>query len=180
MLNKVQWVIASALLTTTAAWAGAQYESTLSSCTTINCSGMTIRGIQQSAEPFIIQVFARAGECMRLDVSSQTEDTAILLVAPTVDETGFVDDADGARPIFGLDPVPHTGWYTVAISYFIFDERISRFTLEYGRYPGGNLNCSQATATKAMAPSQLTPKGGSVTKDVKPAADSADATGQHD
>ena len=96
---------------------------------------------------------------MRLDVSSQTEDTELLLIAPAVGDNGYADDVVGLRPVFGLDPVTRTGWWTVAISYVTFDDRIARFTLEYGRYPGGNLNCSQATATSAMAPAQLKPQG---------------------
>ena len=177
MSNKIKWILSSALLTSTAAWAGAQYESVLSSCTAINCSGMTIRGIQQSNEPFIIQVFAREGECMRLDVRTQTEDTGLLLIAPAVFDYLYVDDVEDFRPILGVDPIPQTGWYTVAISYFDYDNRISRFTLDYGRYPGGNPNCSQATATSAMAPTQLKLLGDASSKPRLPATASADASG---
>lgn len=155
MLRKIGWITAVAFMTTTSAWAGGHFESALSSCTTINCAGMTIRGVHQANEPFVVQVYAREGECLRLDVSTQTEDTALTILAPSVLEFGIVDDTVDTRPIFGLDPVPATGWYTVAISYFEYDPRIARFTLEYGRYRGGNLNCTQATANEAMAPVTL-------------------------
>ena len=178
MLRQIGSFIALSFLASTAAWAGSHFESPLSTCTTINCAGMTIRGQQQSNEPFVIQVYAREGECLRLDVSTQTEDTALRIVAPAVLDTGSSDDVVGTRPIFGLDPVPGTGWWTVVISYFDYDPRISRFTLEYGRYNGGNLNCSQATATQSMAPARLSRPVAPVTKDKQPAAETADAAGQ--
>ena len=62
MLNKFGSAIAGVFLTTTAAGAGPHFESALSTCTTINCAGMTIRGIQQANKPFVIQVFGREGE----------------------------------------------------------------------------------------------------------------------
>jgi hypothetical protein len=178
MLTRIALVIAFAFLTTSTAWAGSHYESALSSCSTINCAGMTIRGIQQANEPFVIQVFAREGECMRLDVSTQTEDTAMVIIATTAGDFASVDDTFELRPIFGLDPVPATGWYTVAVGYFTYDPRIARFTLEYGRYPTGSINCSQATANQAMAPAQLKSLGVSGFKEKSPATDVSDAAGQ--
>jgi hypothetical protein len=178
MLSKFGLVTASVFLTSTAAWAGSHFESALSTCTTINCAGMTIRGQHQSNEPFVIQVYAREGECLRLDVSTQTEDTALRIVAPNALESGFSDDVVDTRPIFGLDPVPGTGWYTIAISYFTYDPRIARFTLEYGRYNTGNLNCSQATAAEAMAPIRLEGSVASRAKVKQPATETADSAGQ--
>lgn len=145
MSNRIGCVMACALLATTAAWAGAQYESPMSSCTALNCSGMTIRGIQQSNEPFVIQVYARAGECLRLDIGQQSEDAAMVVLYPSVFYEWYNDDRDhdggDFRPLIGIDPVPWTGWYTVVVSYFDLDDRVTRFTLDYGRYPGGNINC---------------------------------------
>jgi hypothetical protein len=180
MSNKVIWAIASAFLTTTSAWAGANYESGLSSCTTINCAGMTIRGVQQVNDPFFIQVFAREGECLRLDVSTQTEDAAMLITATTVGDFLPVDDVAGLRPVAGIDPVPQTGWYTVAVSYFDYSDLLVRFTLEYGRYNTGNPNCSQATEAIPMAPAQLKPAIDRAFKVSSPAADSSKTTDQRD
>ena len=179
MSHKAGLVIACAFLTSPA-WAGSHFESALSSCTTINCAGMTIRGLQQANEPFVIQVYAREGECLRLDVSTQTEDTAMLLIATTAGDFATADDTFDFRPILGIDPVPQTGWYTVAISYFDYDDRISRFTLEYGRYPTGSLNCSQATAATAMAPVQMKPFGPTSLKPKLPADQLADESGERD
>jgi hypothetical protein len=117
----------------------------------INCSGMTLRGIHQNSEPFIIQVYARAGECLRLDVSEQTADLVMAVLAPSVNFGAVVDDRDVGdfRPLVFVDPVPQTGWYTVAISYFDYDTVVARFELEYGRYPTGNENCVPPPATAA-------------------------------
>jgi hypothetical protein len=60
-------------------------------------------------------------------MSAQTEDTAMVIIATTAGDFLGVDDTFELRPIFGLDPVPATGWYTVAIGYFDYDPRIARF-----------------------------------------------------
>jgi hypothetical protein len=173
MSTRVIGFLAAALLTTTSAWAGANYESGLSTCTTLNCAGMTIRGIQQSNEVFLAQVYAREGECLRLDVSTQTEDTALLLIATTAGDSLLEDDTVGLRPVLGIDPVPQTGFYTVAISYYTYEtEPLDvRFTLEYGRYNGGNLNCTQASEAIPMAPAQLKSLDHAAFKASKPVAD---------
>jgi hypothetical protein len=145
MLKKSLLGIAAALVTTTAAWAGPQFESTRSTCTTINCAGMTIRGIIQGPEPFVVQIYARAGECLRLDVSTQTEDLAMTLTGPSVLVGGAIaDDRDppsDLRPLIVYNLLDATGWYTVIVSLRDTANVDARFTLEYGRYPGGNPNC---------------------------------------
>ena len=150
MSNKSGCIALAAVFMTSIASAGALYETPVSSCGTLNCSGMTIRGIHQSREPFVIQVYAREGECLRLDVSTQTEDMVLLWTTPFVYESEIWDDRDfdggDFRPLFTYDPLPYTGWHTIVISYFDYDDRVGRFTLEYGRYPSGNVNCQEAPA----------------------------------
>jgi hypothetical protein len=171
MTRKLWLVIVGALITTNAAWAGPQLESLRAGCTTINCGGMSIRGIHQRAEPFIAQVFAAAGECLRLDIDEQTEDMALLLISPSVNFAGLNDDRDfdggDFRPLFGLDPVPFTGWYTVVVSYFDLDNRVARFNLRYARYRGGNPNCLPLSAATAQT---LQPLSSNPSKVAVPAA----------
>ncbi len=154
MARKLCWVIAGALIATSSAWAGPQLESLRAGCTTINCGGMSIRGIHQRAEPFIVQVFAAVDECLRLDIDEQTEDMALVLISPSVNLAGINDDRDFVggdfRPLFTLDPVPFTGWYTVVVSYFDLDNRVARFNLRYARYRGGNPNCLPPPAATAQ------------------------------
>jgi hypothetical protein len=159
----------AAIAASQAAWAGSQLESTRSTCAPINCAGMTLRGIHQVNEPFVIQVFAREGECLRLDVSTQTEDLAMLIVAPSINFGQVSDDRDAGdtRPLLALDVLPWTGWYTVAISPYDVGQTTARFTLEYGRYPGGNPNCAPAP-TAAGQSFQL--MGGDRSKAYSPAS----------
>ena len=148
-------IIAVALISTSLARAGSIVEAFASSCTGINCAGLTIRGVHQRTEPFLLQVFASEGECLRLDVDGQSDDTAMLLITPSVNFAALSDDRDfdgeDFRPLIAVDPVPWTGWYTVVVSYFDLDNRRVKFNLKYGRYPSGNPNCAQAlTATAAQ------------------------------
>ena len=145
-MKTIAWsVFVSGLLVTNAAWAGALLETQPSSCTTTNCAGMTIRGIVQGREPFVVQIYAKAGECLRLDVSDQTEDLAMQLTGPSVLIGGAVaDDRNGSadrRPLLVYNLLELTGWYTVQVSLRDVTDVNAKFRLEYGRYPGGNPNC---------------------------------------
>jgi hypothetical protein len=143
-------------MTANVAWAGPQVEDTVSACNAINCGAMTIRGVHQPNEAFLIQVYSAEGECFRLDVDSQTQDMAMSVLGPTVNIQGFSDDRDAAdfRPLIFQDPMPATGWYIVAISYFDIDPRVGKFVLKYGRYPSGNPNCVAPATASAPASSQ--------------------------
>jgi hypothetical protein len=152
MFTKAGWVIGGLAVASGAAWAGSQIESRISSCTTINCAGETIRGTHQAAEPFVSQIFARAGECLRLDVTQETADTALRVVGPTVNFTAGNNnrEAGDTRPLLRLDDLPSTGWYTVLVSLQGAGNTVARFRLDYGRYPGGNPNCTEAAAVAAV------------------------------
>jgi hypothetical protein len=142
-----------AALATGVAWAGSQIESRVSSCSATNCAGETIRATHQASEPFVTQIFARAGECLRLDVTQQSADVAILVGAPTPPFGVSSDDRDGAtdtRPLLMLDALPWTGWYTVIVGYEDVGNAVVRFRLDYGRYPGGNANCAAPAAAAAQ------------------------------
>lgn len=145
MSKKPGLAIVSTLLATSAAWAGPQFEAQLSACSGINCAGTTMRGVHQKDEPFVIQIFGKEGECLRLDVSSQTQDMAMVVISPSVWDGAISDDRDfdggDTRPLLVFDPLPWTGWYTVIVSHFDHVPLLGRFTLEYGRYPTGNANC---------------------------------------
>lgn len=152
-IKHLGWMIAAALISTSPARAGSIVEAFASSCTGINCAGLTIRGVHQRTEPFLLQVFASEGECLRLDVDGQSDDTAMLVATPSVNFGVVSDDRDfdggDFRPLITVDPVPWTGWYTVAVSYFDLDNRRVKFNLKYGRYPSGNPNCVQAATATA-------------------------------
>jgi hypothetical protein len=143
MSSKIFLGIAAALLTASAS-AGSQIVSMVSTCSTINCDGATIRGTHQATEPFVSQIFARAGECLRLDVTEATADAALRVVGPSVTFTAGSSQRSAAdtRPLLRLDNLASTGWYTVLVSLQGNGSGVVRFRLDYGRYPGGNVNCA--------------------------------------
>jgi hypothetical protein len=171
MKSKLAIVVVGSCLTASAAWAGSQLEDTVSNCTGINCGAMSIRGVHQTNEPFVIQVFSAEGECLRLDVDTQTQDSALIVLSPSVLSAGGNDDRaeDDTRPLFFQDGMPATGWYTVAISYWDWAPTQVKFILKYGRYPAGNPNCA-AAATAASV--QLERPAGNPAKPSAPAPDS--------
>jgi len=179
MTMKHWLVLAIALMMADTAWAGSQLEGYLRQCSGINCGAESIRGVHQANEPFLVQVFAREGECLRLDVVTQSQDTAMLLFTSSVNFGVVNDDRDFAggdtRPLIAVDPLPWTGWYTVAVSYFDWDNRIAKFVLRYGRYPSGNVNCQQAPA---LAGQQLERMGGDTMKVGVPASGATEDFGQ--
>jgi hypothetical protein len=170
MFTRASLGIITTVLTASAAWAGSQIESRVSSCDTTNCSGETIRGTHQAAEPFVTQIFARAGECLRLDVTEQSADVALLVAAPAV--PSIVRNADrGAgdtRPLVMIDEIEWTGWYTVIVGFEDVGNTVVRFRLDYGRYPGGNNNCAAPAAAAAQRFERLV---GDPAKVVAPAVD---------
>jgi hypothetical protein len=147
------------MLTANVAWAGPVLEDAVNACTGINCAAMSIRGVHLAREPFLVQVYAAEGECLRLDVDVQSQDMALLLAGPTVNLAGVNDDRDfdggDYRPLLVVDPVPATGWYTVVISYFDVGATVGKFTLKYGRYPGGNPNCPLLAASSSRSLERL-------------------------
>jgi hypothetical protein len=97
----------------------------------------------------VTQIFARAGECLRLDVTEQSADVALVVVAPV--PPAIVRNADrgtgDTRPLVRVDGVDFTGWYTVVVGFEDAGNTVVRFRLDYGRYPGGNVNCTAPLAT---------------------------------
>ena len=153
MSNKLCLGISAAVLATTAAWAGSQIESRLSACTATNCAGETIRVTHQATEPFVSQLYARTGECLRLDVTQQSANTAIFVVAPRGNAGATSTDRDPGvdeRPLLMLDNLPWTGWYTVIVGFEGAGNTVVRARLDYGRYPGGNANCQPPVAAAAQ------------------------------
>ncbi len=144
MTRKLWPALVTGLLTSVTAWAGTQLDSTRSACTAINCAGQTIRGTVQGNEPFVAQVYAAATDCLRLDVSQQSQDLIMHMIGPFRFAPGtMVDDRGGGdlRPVIVYDQLGMAGWYTVIISLRDQANLNARFTLEYGRYTPGNPNC---------------------------------------
>lgn len=170
MLNRNAAIaVVSGCLAAGAASAGSQLEDAVSNCSGINCGAMVLRGVHQTNEPFVVQVFAAEGDCLRLDVDSQTQDMAMTVVAPAAWESAYSDDRDDAdlRPLFFQDGMPGTGWYTVVIGHYAYAPTQGKFVLKYGRYPAGNPNCPAVAVTEG---SRLQAPAATSSKVAKPAA----------
>lgn len=64
------------------------YDSTVDSCTAVNCGAVLINGISMKnsfldSVPFTAEVYVGAGQCVRLDVTTQTADMQTVLVSPS-------------------------------------------------------------------------------------------------
>jgi hypothetical protein len=101
------------------------FDDTSGTCTGVNCSSLripaTVFAFGPSAGTFTIDVFAAAGQCVRLDLISPPHpapDLELVVVAPN----GSVfrnDDRNGAldrRPLVKIGAAPNNGWYTVHVA----------------------------------------------------------------
>ena len=140
---------------TSVAFGGSLITDGRNSCIAMNCNSQNISGVSRAEEPFVIQVFAQAGECLRLAVTGQTGDLAMGVFTATP-LFHFVDDDSGVnlRPLIKIDPTPNTGFYVVALSHFAGDPVDITFTLRYGRYDAGNVNCFNPTPSSLASVTQ--------------------------
>lgn len=142
-------------LAATEASSGSAVAVGLATCTTTNCRAKTIQGLYTSSnglavgQAWVYQFYAQQGDCLRLDVVSQTSDTEMALVSPnpaTGNTVNFVwaddDLSGGLRPLIKVDPVPRTGYYTLVLSRFSASAVNASFGIKYGRYNSGNMNCA--------------------------------------
>jgi hypothetical protein len=133
------------------------WDPTLKNCTQQNCGAVFFNGISQKnafgdSIPFTVQVFANAGECLRLEVAAESADMKAVVVSPS----GTIwrnDDFYGLRPLVtALADVK--GYYTVHINYWNGNQPTSTpqlFTLAYGRYVSGTPTNCPSTTTPFLA-----------------------------
>lgn len=123
------------------------FDPTFDSCAGLNCSSVVVGGVVNSfantPKPWTAEIRATAGRCLRLDVTQQTADLEIVVVAPN----GVVyrnDDSNGLRPLVKINPTA-TGFYTVQIAQWAGSVTESTFQLAFGVYTLNNANCAGAT-----------------------------------
>jgi len=102
----------------------------------------TITDSNGNALPWVAELYARAGECVRFFITSTFFDAELTVVSPN--GTVFRDDDSGGslRPLVEIGSAPATGWYTVQVATFNGLPTLNNFALKYGRYPFGNPNCA--------------------------------------
>jgi hypothetical protein len=133
-------------LTVEPAFAGSKALDGSNNCPSLNCSSHHIQGFVDTNEPFVSQVFARAGECLSVDVVRSSTDTVLAVLSPDLANTtepAVWLDPFGDDPRIEIDPTPATGWYVVVVG--ASRAARARFSLAYGRYTSGNPNCEFPT-----------------------------------
>jgi hypothetical protein len=126
-------------------------DRSLDDCAQENCGAVTIGGSvlrhDSNILPWVAQIVAREGECLRIEVTRQgNADLEAVLIAPN--GAVFRNDnisAENTLPRIKVDPAPRTGWYTLQLSQENGAPVIADFTLVFGRYNGNNMNCKPPT-----------------------------------
>jgi hypothetical protein len=159
MDNKLLISAAVSLLFTATASATPIFDPSTHTCSGRNCSaivlGGTVNGFKASAVPWVIEVFAAAHECLRLEVTSQEVDLEMRVIAPDAGKNWSSDDSSLAPcplcPLVAVNNTPQNGWYTVHIGEFGGASVQANFTLAYGRYNRNNANCAAPASEPARA-----------------------------
>jgi hypothetical protein len=98
--------------------------------------------------PFVVQVYAGRGECLRLQVTRVSSGNLEMGVfSPDIEERHYVDDNSGGGtfPSIIIDPTPVHGWYIVAVSEFVGAAVDIDFDISYGRHTSGSSVCQPVT-----------------------------------
>jgi len=105
----------------------------------LNCNSAVIHGtVLLSSDfplPWVTQIAARDGECLRIDVTSQGANLEAVLISPS----GLVwrnssGVAGGQGPVIRITNVPQDGWFTLQLSHQTGLPVNADFTLAFGRY----------------------------------------------
>ena len=139
----------------------------LSTCTALDCAGTNLLGrINKSVRccgffnypiPWTIQLYAAAGECLRLHVTSQQSDTQLVAVAPGTMRTWRNDSSGIAActtcPLLKIVPATtETGWFLVQVNQPQGTSADAEFTLKYARYSTTAANCSPVSTPLPAPP----------------------------
>lgn len=136
------------------------WDNSVSSCASVNCSSLIIPGTvtnpASNNDPFEIQVYASAGQCLRLEVTQSVQGVDLEMVVRAPNGSIYRnDDGSGggvfANPLVKINSTPNTGWYSVSINHWNGTPSYADFVMAYGRYPVNNVNCNAPTAPSVAA-----------------------------
>ena len=125
-------------------------------CTTLNCGAISLPGRLNGHPPglgnqWITQIAGTAGNCLRLDVTSESQDLAMSAVAPS--GVVFTNDNGGSPTCANCPRVvvaaAANGFYTVVIAQRSGANVEAGFVLKVGLYKAGNRpNCVNPTKAR--------------------------------
>ena len=105
----------------------------------------TLNDTNGNSQPWTAELYSRAGQCLRLFVTSTTFDSELTVVAPNGNVYRDDDSGGSLRPLVKVAYAPVTGWYTVQLASYSGAPTNANFTLLYGTYTAGNPNCANGT-----------------------------------
>ena len=178
-VKTVKWLATGGLVLGVALMGGTAWATELiapaSTSTARNGGAASVTGSTISmsgrAHPWVAQIYAPAGRCLRLEVTSTTPppgldpmtDLGMQVSAPNAvslpgapaawrdDDTGGFTGGCSRCPLIKA-AVGKTGWYTVTINFWDGKAFNSDFVLKYAHYAVGSANCAPATGPN-QAPS---------------------------
>jgi hypothetical protein len=114
----------------------------------INGWGATFNPPQANVGPWVAQVFAAKGECLRLRVTAQSTDTEMVVLA--ANGNAYRNNNSNIAPcptcpLISFKTGSEGGWHTVHVSQKGGMPVSASFTLSYARYDNANPNCAQQT-----------------------------------
>ncbi len=153
--NKVL-IINFLLLYASSVHASNMWDPSQSSCSTINCSAVTFNGTVldltnviggNNVLPWTGQIWAGDGECLRIDLTSLTSGNLEMVVISPDGKLYRNDNrsSSNSRPLIKIDATPVIGYYTLQVSTSDGVPDTIDFTLLFGRYNSGNINCAVPT-----------------------------------
>jgi hypothetical protein len=152
------------------------FNPTVSTTTVLDGASIELDGTLNdtlaNSQPWVAELFAGIGECVRFFVTTTAFDAKITVVTPH----GVVyrdDDSGGSlRPLVEINGAPVSGWYTVQVSQFTGQPQNANFALKYGRYNFGNPNCGAPTSPLSVPnPGEQVAKQASATAAALPGAE---------
>ena len=130
------------------------FNPVVSSTTTIDGNSVALNGTLNdtngNSQPWTAELYAAANQCLRLFVTSTAFDAKITVVAPNGSVYRDDDSGGSLRPLVRIASAPVTGWYTVQVAHYAGLPQNANFTLLYGTYTPGNINCAGGTSPLAI------------------------------
>jgi hypothetical protein len=132
----------------------AELSTVRQTCTTANCGATVLYGRLNKSDrccgfdnltlPWVVQVYAAAGECLRLHVTQKVGNVELVAIAPG-SHRAWRNGA--ASPLLKIRTAQgEAGWFLVQVNDAAGDPRDANFTLRYARYAATNPNCNAPSA----------------------------------
>lgn len=134
-------------------------------CGSTGCNSARETKLYQVGHPVSFQVFAKFGECLRVEVrDTANNDVALTIVTPDMTAYYMDNNANNYEGMY-IRNLNDTGSYTIVFGHWLGGGVGSRVTVDVGRYSSSDgQNCPlNATRSSVQAPSLTREKDTSMT-----------------